>query len=179
MIQSYCALISLGAAFVNNEMIYEEYREEFRKMVFLAKEVLERAEAARVGGARVFSFSIGVITSLYFVVNICRDRAVRREVLELCGKYPRQDGAWDSAMVAAIGKWNIEIQEKGLKGDEPIPESSRVRLMEVKIPSGKKELLIRYTVMEGTKCEGKSNATTGENCVVTVHFLTLMGLVER
>jgi hypothetical protein len=114
MMQSYTGLIGIGIALVNNETIYDDFTEEFRQMVFLARKVLERAEAARLGGTKVFSFSIWVVTSLYFVVNKCRNLAIRREVIELCDKYPRQDGAWDSAMAAAIGRWNIE-KEKGLE----------------------------------------------------------------
>jgi hypothetical protein len=53
-------------------------------------------------------------------------------------------------MVAAVGRWNIGKEEQGLGDDEPIPESLRVRLMEVKIPPGKREVFIRYTLMKGT-----------------------------
>jgi len=43
----------------------------------------------------------------------------------------------------------MEKEEKSLREDEPIPESSRLRLMEVNILPGKREVFIRYTLMEG------------------------------
>ena len=150
-LQSLCGIISFNSAATNEECIYDTFLPEFQQMLWLIRSTLERAEAARVDSAtKVFSFSIGVITSMYFVMNKCRDHAIRRELVELCYKYPRRDGAWDSEMVASVGRWHIEKEEQGLKDDEPIPESSRVRLMEVNIPPRKREVFIRYTLMEGT-----------------------------
>jgi hypothetical protein len=44
----------------------------------------------------------------------------------------------------------MEKEEKSLREDEPIPESSRPRLMEVSILPGKREVFIRYALMERT-----------------------------
>jgi hypothetical protein len=150
-LQSFCGVICFSAAATNDGCIYDTFLPEFQQMVWLIRSILERAEAVRVdGAAKVFSFSIGVITNMYFVMNRCRDRAIRRELVELCYKYPRRDAAWDSEMVAAVGRGHIEKEEHGIKDSKPIPESSRVRLMEVNIPPGKREVFIRYTLMEGT-----------------------------
>jgi hypothetical protein len=150
-LQLLCSIISFNSAATNDECIYDTFLPEFQQMFWLIRTILERTKAVCVGGeTKVFSFSIGVIASIYFVVNKCRDRTIRRELVELCYKYPRRDGAWDSEMVAAVGRWHIEKEEQGLKNDGPIPESSRVRLMEVNIPPGKREVFIRYTLMLGT-----------------------------
>jgi hypothetical protein len=150
-LQSLCGFISFNSVATNEECIYDTFLPEFQQMAWLIRSILERAEAVRVDGAtKLFSFSIGIITSIYFVMNKCRNRTIRRELAELCYKYPRRDGAWDSEMVASVGRWHIEKEEQGLKDDEPIPESSRVRLMEVSIPLGKREVFIRFTLMQGT-----------------------------
>jgi hypothetical protein len=83
-------------------------------------------------------------------VTKCRDRRLRQEALELLERFPRRDGVWDTAMIAAVGKWIMEKEEQGLGPDEPIPEKARVRLMEVKMPTAKKEVQIRYTLIEGS-----------------------------
>jgi hypothetical protein len=44
----------------------------------------------------------------------------------------------------------MEKEEVSLREDEPIPESSRLRLIEVNILPRKREVFIRYTLMEGT-----------------------------
>jgi hypothetical protein len=83
-------------------------------------------------------------------VTKCRDRRLCREALELLARFPRRDGVWDTAMIAAVGQWNMGKEEHGLGPHEPIPERARVRLMEVKMPTAKKEVYIRYTLMEGS-----------------------------
>jgi hypothetical protein len=85
LLQSICSMIGFSAATTNGECIYDTFMPQFQQMAWLIRSILERAEVIRIGSAaKVFSFSIGVIASIYFVMNKCRDRAIRR------------DGAWDS-----------------------------------------------------------------------------------
>ena len=75
---------------------------------------------------------------------------IRREILGLYRKYPRREGVWDCDMASAIGKWIMEKEEWGLIYDDPITESARLRIMEVKIPAAnaKREAVVKYTLME-------------------------------
>jgi Fungal specific transcription factor domain len=89
LLQSICGTISFNATATDEECIYDTFLPEFRQMAWLARSILERAEAARVGGAvKAFSFSIGAFMSIYYMMNKCRDRAFRRELVELCYRYP-------------------------------------------------------------------------------------------
>ena len=145
--QTWCGIISFSTARTNHECHYDDYIEGFAEMVRMAKNVLETSEQARTGSA-LFAFSIGVTNCIYFVMTKCRDRQLRRAALELLARFPRRDGVWDTAMVAAVGQWIMEKEEQGLRPREPIPERARVRLMEVKMPTARREVYIRYTLME-------------------------------
>lgn len=145
--ETWCGIISFATARTNHECHYDDYIDGFAEMVRLARNVLEISEQARTGSA-LFAFSVGVTNCIYFVVTKCRDAQLRREALELLARFPRRDGVWDTAMIAAVGHWIMEKEEDGLEPDEPIPERARVRLMEVKMPTAKREVYIRYTLME-------------------------------
>lgn len=147
--QTWCGIISFATARTNHECHYDDFIEGFAEMVRMARNVLEISEQARTGSA-LFAFSIGVTNCIYFIVTKCRDRRLRREALGLLARFPRRDGVWDTAMIAAVGQWNMEKEEYGLGPNEPIPERARLRLMEVKMPTAKKEVYIRYTLMEGS-----------------------------
>jgi hypothetical protein len=145
--QTRCGLIAFATAATNHECHYDEFHNMFTEIVTLSRDVLEVAQQTRTSSPP-FAFSIGVTNSLYLVLVKCRERQLRRQALQLLDDHPRRDGVWDTAMVAAIGRWIAEEEEKGLEPDEPVPEAARMRLMEVKMPTNKKEVHIRYTLME-------------------------------
>jgi hypothetical protein len=98
-------MIGLSAAATNDECIYDTFMPQFQQMLWLIRFILKLTEVIRTdSAAKVFSFSIGVIAGIYFVMNKCRDRTICRELVVHCYKYPRRDGAWDSEMVAAVRK---------------------------------------------------------------------------
>jgi len=102
-----------------------------------------------VHGETSFAFGTGVIACLYIVVIKCRDRSLRRKALSLLEDHPRREGVWDSCMAVAVTRRVTEMEEEGLAEGEVVPEEKRLRVLEIKTPSSKREAVIKCTKMGG------------------------------
>ncbi len=127
LLQSLCTFSTFSTAVTNDECIYDTFMSELQQMIWLIRSILESAEAIRIGRAtKEFSFSIGVTTRIYFVLNKYQDRAIRRELVSLCYKYPRRDGAWDTEMDLKMLYWYLEFRFEGLRQLLLRPQRKRI-----------------------------------------------------
>jgi hypothetical protein len=120
--------ISLRAVFIKAETEYGIFEEEFHTIVTQAALLLKTLELCtpKTKPTLAFSFDLGVIPPLFLAVVKCRVSEIRKKALQLLTNYPRREGVWDSVMMAALGKWVIEMEEEGAVG-EFVPEESTVR----------------------------------------------------
>ncbi|KAH6892106.1 hypothetical protein B0T10DRAFT_401105 [Thelonectria olida] len=92
-----------------------------------------------------FAADLGVVAPLFVVATKCRDPVTRRQAIRLLQSSARREGMWDSAMVANIATWvmNLEESETIAMGTESemgssnkgmpriIPEEKRVMIRSV------------------------------------------------
>ena len=111
-----------------DQRIYAEHEPEFRKIVDLAKCVIEPMDglvklsvqhivAANNGGSNdptpMFSFHAGVIHPLYHTAIKCPNLSVCQEAIALLSSSPWREGAWDSATMARIAARRVqEVEER-------------------------------------------------------------------
>ena len=96
---------------------------------------------------------------MYMVSTRCRDPSVRRRALHILSICRRKEGIWDSAISSRVAERIIAIEEAGadvavVTEANQIPESARVRELDVKFGSGRKGR-IRYT--KSAEYEGMEN----------------------
>ncbi|RYP91449.1 hypothetical protein DL770_002388 [Monosporascus sp. CRB-9-2] len=140
-------LILFMMTFADDEMQFDRFLPEFRRIVELAMEVVgdeeRRAAAKRCPDPRSchhhtlqpdifggddynarhikpsFSADLGVVPPLFVVATKCRDPVIRRQAIQLLRTSSRREGMWDSELAARIGMWITTIEEEEEDTDEP------------------------------------------------------------
>ncbi|GAB7353860.1 hypothetical protein MBLNU459_g4220t2 [Dothideomycetes sp. NU459] len=94
-------------------------------------------------GARFF-LDTGVLVPLYFAGSHSRDPVLRRRIIALCLASQRQEGMWNSLMVAKVLSRLMEIEERALDSDGRVPRWARITDVEVQLEPDSKSAVIRY-----------------------------------
>ena len=132
--------VLLEALLIENECALDKSLPEFKTILSLTKAFLQdnSARLQPVG----YSIELCVLPAMYVVVQMCRDKAVRQEILKLLRSHPRREGIWDSRLIAAIGAWIKDIEEGGADGDF-IPEHARIRITKVRADAKKRKAKVQ------------------------------------
>jgi len=101
---------------------------DYRRLVELAREILETDARNAVPGKAVFTFETTVVVGLMVVATLAPEIEVRRQAIALLVKYPRREGLVDSMMAVKVATWIVEQEEREVV-DGMIPESSKLRIM--------------------------------------------------
>jgi hypothetical protein len=152
MISALATRINNAAAFTDTEMAWDEYRSDFATVVRYSRVVLETLEEEKTYASPglMFSFDLGVLAPLYITITKCRDREVRRDAIELLLKYPWREGIWLSAVMAALGRWLVRLEEGGMVGvDATIPEEKRVRNSSLTFDKERKVVVMKCLQRDG------------------------------
>jgi hypothetical protein len=106
------AIINSQNTLVDGQMAWDPIVPVFEKIVNLAEEVISTDKSDPQ--QPVFSTDIGIIGPLYSVVSGCRDPVIRRRAIGIMKAAPRQEGIWNSLLVARVAERVVEIEEQGL-----------------------------------------------------------------
>jgi hypothetical protein len=113
-IHHFTAFVILNSqkTLVDVQMTWDPFIPVFEKIVNLAEEIIssDSSDPAQP----VFSTDIGIIGPLYGVVSRCRDPVIRRRAIDIMKAAPRQEGIWNSILVARVAERVVEIEEQGL-----------------------------------------------------------------
>ncbi|KIN02028.1 hypothetical protein OIDMADRAFT_121649, partial [Oidiodendron maius Zn] len=125
-----CTLIILAAVQDPSEMIYDSYLPEFQYVTSTCTRLIRSQSGTQMGTHNIrFSFEVGFIPPLHFVVMKCRDPIIRREGINLLLSCQRQEGMWDSILCGRIGAWLVACEEEGLPPPPiEVPEKNRVQI---------------------------------------------------
>ncbi|KFZ24154.1 hypothetical protein V502_01366 [Pseudogymnoascus sp. VKM F-4520 (FW-2644)] len=114
-----------------------EYLDDFRIVINLSRPLIAAAEQDAKNGKPPLTFrsDLGLIGPLYYVCINCPTVSIRTTAMELLLRCPRQEGMWNSVLVAQMIQqyWELEArhkeeQEMGVKVDEfgfPVPFNDR------------------------------------------------------
>lgn len=118
------------------ETAFDKHMDSFAAIVRLSSSIVG-ANGASQGAAMDFSFDMEFLPPLYFVASRCRCPHTRRAALRLLDATCRQEGLWDSRMLASLASRIIAIEEDGLgaKTYQDVPCSRRIALTRAVIDS--------------------------------------------
>lgn len=159
-IQYLCAQILLSLGFPPRETAFDEFRASFQKVVWLATSVIRGSSSGAVPeNASYFSFETGVVPPLYFTATRCRDRQVRRQALALLSATARQEGLWNSSMMANIAERFILTEERlysleDTRCEGGLLEAGRLTVLNATICSEQRQVLLEC-------CHRKAHASEG------------------
>jgi hypothetical protein len=106
--------IMLSVVPEDSEMVYDNHLSDFQYIVNTCRLLAESINSTRLPRLPRFSLDTGIIPPLSLVVTKCRDRNLRREAIDLLFANPRQEGMWDSLLIARAGSWITSWEEEGL-----------------------------------------------------------------
>ena len=126
-LHSVTLTIRLAGHLSKTELIYDNFIPEFRKIVDLAKTILNHPHADSVFAGGAFNFDMCVVYPVVTAGLFCRDRKLRREAISLLAKKDWREAQFSSKTSAAVAIFLMECEEDGVETDY-IPEWARVRL---------------------------------------------------
>jgi hypothetical protein len=94
-----------------DEMMWDDYTEEFETMVGYAEDLLKSTKPQEQAA---FTLETEVILPLYFVAVKCRHGRVRRKAISLLRSQYRQEGMWNSFLAVKVAEHSMQIEEKDL-----------------------------------------------------------------
>lgn len=130
------------------ETAYDSYMLEFEAIISLASSIIQTSK-------QTFRFSLepGLVPALYYVVSKCRHATIRRKALSLLSMAPRQEGVWDSLLVARVMERYIEIEEDGLgelTDASDIPDGNRLSGVDAKFDLEGRRAFVEYQRIWGS-----------------------------
>ena len=114
-------------------LIWDAYTARFQVIVAAARNIIEDdAQVAVNRGDCKYTSDVNLVPTLFAVIRLCRDPALRREAVALLHKLPIQEGIWNSITTARVCEKLIQVEEEGLgivTKCEDVPEWARVQLI--------------------------------------------------
>lgn len=112
--------ICLNVDLSKGEEAWDDQIPAFRRMMKLSQQKLATADQdidTDSQDSLGFSYSHSICETFYFVGLNCRDREVRRIVINLLRKLPRRDGIWDSRFIANVVATIADMEDKATELD--------------------------------------------------------------
>lgn len=113
------------------QLEYDRYTSFFEKIIDRVSYLIDTKAQEKIH--HYPKFDIGLIPSMFLTALRCRHPRIRRKAIALLRRGPRQEGVWNSDMIACVAERVLEIEEIGLtepKSCEDIPLSSRIKIVE-------------------------------------------------
>jgi hypothetical protein len=115
-VQSHLALTTLRLTRTtveeDDQTLWDEFMPIYDRIISQAADVVEPDDGENTKPS--FTIDLGVIGPLFEVISRCRDPVIRRRGVSLLKSRYRQEGVWNSFLVAKVAERLIEIEEEGL-----------------------------------------------------------------
>jgi hypothetical protein len=128
------------------ETAFDAFNPDFDSIVTLMSSLIENGQGSGVSErTRQFSFDTGVVPPLYFTATRCRNPSIRRRAMSLLAATHRQEGVWNSEMLAKIAERVIAIEEDGVDqvtSSSDVAATSRLSVLNATIYSEQRRVLV-------------------------------------
>ena len=152
-IQYKTATILFSTGMSPAETAFDAYNSEFKNIVGLTSSLVGNSrELGVTEKTGHFSLDMGVVPPLYLAATRCRDPLIRRQALSILSATTRQEGVWNSQMLAKIADRLMSIEEEGigqLMSSEDVPASSRLSVLNATIYSEPRRVLLELCRPKG------------------------------
>lgn len=103
----------------NNPSLRDAFLPQFQEMVLLGEKIIAEAISSTLPSSEnrtttSFCLDIGILIPLYTVASQCRDPIIRRKAITLLRSTSRQEGLWNSLLVAKAAERVVELEECAL-----------------------------------------------------------------
>jgi hypothetical protein len=118
--------IILKALFSGSEMVFDQYKFEFERIIALVESVMKNRGA---DNTYALSFDMNIIPPLFFVALKCRVLPIRKQAVALLKRAPEREGIWRRDSIIKVCDWKIMMEEQGrgqLAETDMLPESARI-----------------------------------------------------
>lgn len=147
--------ILLNVTVKQSDLAYDDCGQSFLEIVHLAESVMHLGNATGDhSSSDLPNFDMGVLAPLYFVATRCRHPVTRRRAVDLLYQGPKREGMWEAAMLIKLANFIMSSEEDGLanvSSAEDVPESSRLRILNVYVRSAERRLEIRLVQGPGLR----------------------------
>ena len=146
------ALISfqLQRTAIDDQTVWDPFMPMYSEILTLAS-TLVIVPPPSIAPKKSFTMDLGIIGPLYDVAAQCRDPTLRRQAILYLKSLYRQEGIWDSDLVARVAERIVSIEEKGLKDvktSADVPEWARISSVEPTFDSEGRNIILRYRCLE-------------------------------
>lgn len=125
-----------------DELVYDDHLEQFQNIAKLARTLADSATGLSDVAIAPFSYKCSVLPSLLWSAAKCRHWHVRRDILDIMYRLPRDDH--ETPATTMVLKRLIERESDGRKAEEIIPESARIYCANVSIQSEESRVELQY-----------------------------------
>lgn len=101
---------------VDGQTEWDPFAPMYSEIINLASTFVKGPPLSPLPSIKTFTMDTGVIGPLYDVAATCRNPIIRRQAIFLLKTLSRQEGAWDSDVVARVAERVVKIEEEGLSG---------------------------------------------------------------
>ena len=138
------ARIALRTNMSNDEMAFDDFREDFEHMLteieeLLAYELLPGSER----GPSSMRSNLGLLPPMFILATKCRDLTLRRRALELLHGSRRRERSWNSCVASMLAQTVIAAEAESSAGGLPSAEH-RICLSHVEFDREKGQVTIQY-----------------------------------
>ncbi|KAI1629212.1 hypothetical protein EDD37DRAFT_604112 [Exophiala viscosa] len=148
ILELQCASVTiiLKTLLESSEMVFDQYKSVFERMVSLAECLIHNSECS---GPQALSFDFGVILPLFLVTLKCRYLGIRKRAIALLKQAPDREGISHRDSCVAFAEWKVQVEERGresLPELEPLPEFARIHSerLGTAVVNGKQVSTVRF-----------------------------------
>ena len=97
----------------DNRPSWDEFMPEIKEMVVLGEKIVSSTSSGNdhKGQTTSFCLDMGFIIPLYNVASHCRDPVIRQKIIAILRSTSRQEGLWNSLLIAKAVERIMEIEE--------------------------------------------------------------------
>lgn len=98
----------------SNEMIFDQYRQDFEFIVSESTRLLDTDTKEGAMSRQLFGPHLGYIPPLFFTTTRCRDPFIRQQAITVLHNSRPQERVWDSCAAARVAERAMAVEERGL-----------------------------------------------------------------
>ena len=140
--------IHLFNCLYTEETVYDRSDDTFQDIVVLSESLLTTGSLSK-SPSFIFSLDLGIVQPLYYAATKCRYPPTRERAILLLHSFPRQEGVWDSVVVAKLAERVKSIEEetlsKSMSTNERVPEFRRIHSVDTSIDRDRRRTEVTYT----------------------------------
>jgi hypothetical protein len=137
---------------LEDETQWDKFQPECESMLNDAEAILKPGTKHN---KRIFTLDTSLLFPLFFTAVKCRCPKLRRRAISLMKDEERQEGIWNSVLMAKTAERMVEIEEFGVEVDGCVKRYNRIAGVDIKLGLGERKAVLGFIVMGEGPFDGK------------------------